>query len=274
MAFIRAGDLVVHYELGGRPDGPVVLFANSLGTNFHVWDAQAAALADRFRVLRYDMRGHGLTDCPPGPYTIAQLGDDARALLDALRIEAAHVVGLSIGGLVAQRLAATAPGRVRSLVLCDTANVIGPPGRWDERIAAVAKDGIESIAEAVLKVWFTPGFLAAQPDIARGVANMLIRTPREGYIACCHALREADLRADDARIDCPTLVVVGDQDASTSPAVARELCAAIKGAWLEIIPQAAHIPTIEQPAALNRLLLDFLDAQPASARAEPALGRV
>ncbi|HEX2116314.1 MAG TPA: alpha/beta fold hydrolase, partial [Alphaproteobacteria bacterium] len=137
MAFVRAGDLVVHYELSGRPDGLVVLFANSLGTNFHVWDAQAAALADRFRVLRYDMRGHGLTDCPPGPYTIAQLGDDARALLDTLNIETAHVCGLSIGGLVAQRLAAAAPARVRSLVLCDTANVIGPPSRWTDRIDAV-----------------------------------------------------------------------------------------------------------------------------------------
>ena len=258
MAFVRAGDLVVHYELDGRADGPVVLFANSLGTNFHVWDAQAAALAGRFRVLRYDMRGHGLTDCPPGPYSIAQLGDDARALLDALDIETAHVCGLSIGGLVAQRLAATVPERVRSLVLCDTANVIGPPSRWDDRIAAIRKGGLQGIVDAVLKAWFTSGFLAAQPDIARGVSNMLTRTPAEGYIGCCHALREADLRADDARIACPTLVVVGDQDAATSPEQARALCAAIKGARLEIMSPAAHIPTIEQPEAMNRLLLDFL----------------
>jgi 3-oxoadipate enol-lactonase len=272
MAFVRAGEMVVHYELGGRRDGPTVLFANSIGTNLEVWEPQAAALAESFRVLRYDMRGHGLTDCPPGPYTIAQLADDARALLDALGIDAAHVCGLSIGGLVAQRLAAAAPERVRSLVLCDTANVIGPPSRWDERIDTVSKGGLASIADAVLKVWFTSGFLAAQPVLARGFANMLVRTPLAGYIGCCHALRTADLRADDARIACPTLVVVGDQDASTPPAVARDLCAAIPGARLEIIREAAHIPTIEQPAALNRLILDFLDT--AAARSEPALGRM
>jgi 3-oxoadipate enol-lactonase len=270
MAFVQAGDIVVHYELAGRADAPVVLFANSLGTNFHVWDAQAAALADRFRVLRYDMRGHGLTDCPAGPYSIEQLGDDARALLDVLKIDSAHVVGLSIGGLVAQQLAASAPGRVRSLVLCDTANVIGPPGRWDDRIAAVSKGGLVSIAEAVTKGWFTPGFVASRPDLVCGATNMLTRTPLAGYIGCCYALREADLRADDAKITCPTLIVVGDQDASTPLAAARELCAAIRGARLEVIANAAHIPAIERPEALNRLLLDFLDAQAAVSRAEPA----
>jgi 3-oxoadipate enol-lactonase len=261
MAFVRAGDLVVHYELSGPPGRPVILFANSLGTSYHVWDAQAAALADRFRVLRYDMRGHGLTDCPPGPYTIAQLGDDARALLDALGVGPVHVCGLSIGGMVAQRLAATAGARVLSLALCDTANRIGPPGRWDDRVAAVSKGGLESIADAVLKVWFTQDFLARRPDDARGMANMLLRTPAAGYIGCCLALRDADLRADDAKIGCPTLVVVGDQDVATSPDAARALSAAIGGARLEVLVQAAHIPAVEQPAALSRLLGDFFDAQ-------------
>lgn len=270
MAFVRTGDIVTHYELGGRKDAPVVLLANSVGTNFHVWDPQATALAERYRVLRYDMRGHGLTDCPAGPYTIAQLSDDARRLLDALGIGSAHVVGLSIGGLVAQSLAAAAPQRVRSLVLCDTANVIGPPSRWDDRIDAVTKGGLASIVDGVLKVWFTAGFLGAHPDIAQGFRTMLSRSPLAGYIACCHALRDADLREDDRKIACPTLVIVGDQDASTSPVAARELCAAIKGAKLEVIANAAHIPTIEQPEALNRLLLEFLDAQSARSRAEPA----
>ena len=274
MAFVRAGDLAVHYELSGPPGRPTILFANSLGTNFHVWDAQEAALADRFRILRYDMRGHGLTDCLRGAYTIAQLADDARALLDVLEIGPVHVCGLSIGGMVAQRLAATAPGRVLSLALCDTANRIGPPSRWDDRVAAVAKGGLESIADAVLKVWFTPDFLAKQPDAARGMANMLVRTPAEGYIGCCLALRDADLRDDEARIKCPTLVVVGDQDVATSPAVARELSNAIGGARLEVLAQAAHIPTVEQPAALNRLLGEFFDTHAAPARREPAPGRV
>jgi pimeloyl-ACP methyl ester carboxylesterase len=146
--------------------------------------------------------------------------------------------------------------------------------RWDDRVAAVTKGGLESIADAVLKVWFTQDFLAQHPDAARGMANMLVRTPAEGYIGCCLALRDADLRADDARIDCPTLVIVGDQDVATSPAAARELSAAIRGARLEVLAQAAHIPTVEQPAAVSRLLGAFFDTQAAPARREKATGRV
>jgi 3-oxoadipate enol-lactonase len=274
MPFVRAGDLMVHYQLSGPPDRPVILFANSLGTNFHVWDAQAGALADRFHILRYDMRGHGLTDCPTGAYTVAQLADDARALLDALQIGPVHVCGLSIGGMVAQRLAATAPGRVLSLALCDTANRIGPPSRWDDRVAAVTKGGVESIADAVLKVWFTQDFLAKQPDKAKGMANMLTRTPAAGYIGCCLALRDADLREDDAKIACPTLVIVGDQDVATSPAAAREMSEAIRGARLEVLAQAAHIPAVEQPDAVSRLLGAFFDTQAAQQRREKATGSV
>lgn len=277
MAFVRVGDLVVHYDLTGAPQRPTVVFANSLGTNFHVWDAQCMALAKRFRILRYDMRGHGLTDCPPsggGGYTIDRLAKDALALLDVLQIGAVHFCGLSIGGMVGQRLAATAPDRVRSLVLCDTANRIGPPSRWEERIAAVSKGGLAGLADGVMKVWFTQRFLAEQPDKVQGMTNMLIRTPAEGYIGCCLALRDADLRDDDTKIACPTLIVVGEQDPSTPPDAARELNLAIRGSRLEVLPQAAHIPTIEQSAALNRLLRNFLDGQVSRMPAKPAIGRV
>lgn len=277
MAFVRAGGLVVHCDLMGPTGAPVVLLSNSLGTNFHVWDAQAAALAGRFRVLRYDMRGHGLTDCPPagdGGYTIDRLAQDAVALIDALSIDRVHFCGLSIGGMVGQRFAATAPERVISLVLCDTASRIGPASRWDDRITAVSKGGIEAIAEAVLKVWFTQGFLSNRPEAGRGYANMLIRTPVQGYIGGCAAVRDADLRIDDASIECPTLVVVGDQDQSTPPAAARELAQAICGARLEVVAGAAHIPTVEQPAALNRLLNEFFSAHAAAPASEPERRRV
>jgi 3-oxoadipate enol-lactonase len=276
MAFVRAGDLIVHYDLTGPPDAPTILFANSLGTNFHVWDPQAAALVGRFRVLRYDMRGHGLTECPPASddgYSVDRLAKDAVALLDVLQIGSVHFIGLSVGGMVGQRLAATAPDRVLSLTLCDTASRIGPASRWDDRIAAVSKGGLEAIADAVLKVWFTPDFLSRQPDTARGYANMLVRTPAQGYIGCCAAIRDADLRQDDARIQCPTLVVVGDQDPATPPSAARELSEAIRGARLETIEGAAHIPAVEQPAILNRLLGDFLDTH-AGATEEPKRRRV
>jgi 3-oxoadipate enol-lactonase len=270
MSFIQANGLNMHYEWSGRADGPVLLFANSLGTNFHVWDPQAAFLANRFRILRYDMRGHGLTDCPLVPeggpgYTIDMLADDALALFDALKVKRAHVCGLSIGGLVAQRVAAKAGDRVAALVLCDTANRIGPPQIWTDRAAAVRKGGVAAIADAVMTRWFTPKFLTERKAEAAGMKNMLSRTPGDGYIGCCYAIRDADLRDDDTKIVAPTLVIVGDQDAATSPAAAKEMSEAIKGARLEIVTGAAHIPTIEQPAAINRLLDDFLGAQRAAA---------
>jgi 3-oxoadipate enol-lactonase len=263
MPFIAAGALATHYELRGPEGAPTILFANSLGTNFHVWDPQAAALAGRYRILRYDMRGHGLTDCPPAPegFTIAELVADALALLDALGIAEAHLCGLSIGGMVAQGLAVRAPKRVRSLILCDTALAIGPPANWDQRIAAVRGGGVASIEAAVLARWFTPRFLAGRPVEARGMANMLTRTPAEGYIGACLALRAADFRRDSAAIRCPTLVVVGGQDLATPPALAEALAGVIPGATLRRLPDAAHIPTIEQPAALNEIIADFLAAR-------------
>ncbi|HWK47057.1 MAG TPA: 3-oxoadipate enol-lactonase [Stellaceae bacterium] len=265
MSFIKAADLAVHYDLSGPADAPVVMFANSLGTNFHVWDAQRDALAGQFRVLRYDMRGHGLTDCPTptdaaAGYTIDQLAGDAVALLDALDLERVHFCGLSIGGMVAQRLGAMVPARLYSLVLCDTASRIGTAATWQDRVAAIRAGGMASIADAVMTRWFTPAFFEREPAALSGFRNMLARTPVDGYAGCCLAIRDADLRADCARITCPTQVVVGDQDASTPPALVRETAASIAGADLSIIEGAGHIPTAEQPEALNRILLRFLSA--------------
>jgi 3-oxoadipate enol-lactonase len=269
MPFIRAGGLVVHYDLCGPEGAEIVMFSNSLGTNFHVWDPQAAALSRNYRVLRYDKRGHGLTECPAGEgYTIAQLAQDAIALLDALAIERVHFCGLSIGGMIGQKLAATAPRRIVSLTLCDTANRIGPPPMWDERIAAIRAGGLASLAPATLTRWFTPGFLAAHDEVGVGIAAMLTRTPAAGYIGCSLAIRDADLASDDALIRCPTLVVVGEQDPATPVASAQALVAAIAGARLEIVADAAHISPIEQPAQVTALLADFLTASSASTDAE------
>lgn len=259
MAFVAAGGITVHHDLAGPAGAPVVLFANSIGTSFHIWDAQAAALSGRFRVLRYDMRGHGLTDATPGPYGMDTLADDALAMLDALAIDRAHVCGLSIGGMMAQRMAAKAPHRVASLMLCDTASRIGPPSVWDDRIAAIRERGMPAIAQGVMTRWFTERFRAEQADRVRGYANMLGRTTAEGYIGCAMAIRNADLGADAARIACPTLVLVGDQDAATPPALARELAETIPGARFALLPDAAHIPCVEQPEALTAQLLPFLE---------------
>lgn len=263
MAFIRTGDITVHYVLEGPESAPVVMLSNSLGTSLPVWDAQAAALRGKYRVLRYDTRGHGLTDATPAGdtgYTMDQLADDAAALIKALGLKRVHLCGLSIGGMLGQRLAAKAPELLASLVLCDTAPYMNPQV-WDERIAAIRQGGLEVVAEGTMQRWFTGRFHAAQPDAVKGIRNMLVRTPAEGYIGCAYAIRNMDLRADDAKIICPTLIVVGEDDPATPVSAAREMNAAIKGSKLVIIPQSAHIVTVEQPAALNRALGEFLGAQ-------------
>lgn len=263
MPFIAANGITVHYDLAGPDDAPVLLFANSIGTSFHIWDAMVPALARRWRLLRYDMRGHGLTEATPvgdggSGYSMDLLADDVLALMDALGIARAHVCGLSIGGMVAQRLAVKAPERVDALVLCDTAGLIGPPSVWTDRIAAIRARGLPSIAEGVMARWFTQRFRAERPDLVRGYVTMLGRTDRDGYIGCGMAIRDADLRADNARIAARTLVVVGDEDAATPPALARELAESIPGALLAAIPGAAHLPCVEQPAALAAIIDDFL----------------
>ncbi|WP_207479121.1 3-oxoadipate enol-lactonase [Arenibaculum pallidiluteum] len=261
MPFVRAGGLTVHYDLTAPEGAPTVLFSNSLGTNLHVWDPVMPALAGRYRILRYDMRGHGMTDAPPAGagYSIDVLAGDALALLDALGIGRVHVCGLSIGGMVAQKLGVTAPDRVASLILCDTANRIGPPSNWDARVAAIRANGIESIADAVMERWFTPRFRADRPEIVQGAVNMMTRTPVEGYIGCALAVRDADLAADDARIACPTLVLAGDQDLATPPDLVEATARAIPGASFALIPSASHIPCMEQPDALARQIRGFLD---------------
>ena len=258
MAFIAANGLTVNYDLRGPVGAPVVMFANSLGTSLAAWDAQVATLAQRYRILRYDMRGHGLSEAPPAPYTMDQLADDALALVAALQLERVHFCGLSIGGMVAQRLAAKAPRHIASVTLCDTASVIGPPKIWDDRVAAIRSGGMAAIVEGVLARWFTDGFRKDSPVVVRGFANMLARAPVEGYAGCCLAIRDADLRSDAARIRCPTLVVVGEEDVVTPPSAAQELAAAIKGAHVTLIEGAAHIPIAERPDAVTGLLSEFL----------------
>jgi len=261
MPFSRAGGLTVHYDLAGPQDGPLVVLLNSLGTNVRLWDTQVPALAERHRVVRYDMRGHGLSAGPPErEYTIAQLADDLADLLDALAIERATLVGLSIGGVVAQRFAAAYPARTERLVLCATGNRIGTAELWNERMETAEREGIAALAEGTLGRWFTPAMHAARPTDVDGFRLMLTRTPVAGYVGCCAALRDADLAADDARISAPTLVIAGSDDPSTPPALCAALRDAIPGARLEVIDSAAHILNVERPDAFNRVLHAFLGA--------------
>ncbi|HVA16049.1 MAG TPA: 3-oxoadipate enol-lactonase [Stellaceae bacterium] len=264
MPFVRAGDITVHYVLEGPENAPVVMLSNSLGTSLALWDAQAAVLRGKYRVLRYDTRGHGLTDAPDvgeAGYTMDLLADDAAALMKALGLRRVHLCGLSIGGMLGQKLAAKAPELLASLILVDTASQMSQ-SVWDERIAAIRKSGgIAVTVDGTMERWFTKPFREREPATIAGIRNMYLRTPMAGYLGCALAIRNMDLRPDDARIVCPTLIIVGEEDPATPVASARTLNTAIKGSKLTIIPQAAHIVAIEQPAAVTRALGDFLAAQ-------------
>ncbi len=259
MAFTRLGDTVVHHEAAGSPGAPAIALVNSLGTDLRVWDALTPHLAGRFRLVRYDKRGHGLTDLAPGPCTIAGLAGDLARLLDRLGVGAAVVCGLSIGGMVAQALADARPDLVRGLVLMDTAHKIGTAGTWQQRIDAVRARGIEAIADAVLERWFAPPFREERPDELAGWRNMLTRTPVEGYLACCAAIRDADLTEQARRLAVPTLCLVGDADGSTPPELVRELAGLIPGSRFQVIAPAGHLPCVEQPEAVAGAMLTFLE---------------
>jgi 3-oxoadipate enol-lactonase len=262
MPKIQANGIALHYELSGPPGAPLVVLSNSLGTRLEMWDRQMPALTQRYRVLRYDSRGHGRSDAPEGPYTIDLLAADAVALLDALGIERAHFCGLSKGGMIGQMLGAKHGERLRSLTLCSTACHMPPRQLWDERIRTVRTAGMAALTDGVVERWFTEAF-RAQPSIAvEGVRQMLLETPPQGYAACCAAIRDMDLRETIRAIRLPTLVIVGAQDPGTPPEKAEEIHARIPGAHLEVIPDAAHLLNIEQDVAFDASLLAFLDRQP------------
>lgn len=249
------------YRLDGPREAPVLLFANSLGSRLEVWDAQAAAFAGPYRVLRYDGRGHGRSDAPAGAYGLDRLGRDAVALLDALEIERAHVCGLSLGGVIGQWLGFRAPERLRSLVLANTAAFMGPPDPWEGRIAAVRSGGMAALTESVLARWFTPAFLASAPDRVAAVREMLLGTPAAGYAGCCAAIRDMDLRPTAPLIRTPVSVIVGAHDPSTPPAEGRWLAEAIPEARLVTL-DSAHLSNVEQAGAFTAALAAHLDALP------------
>ncbi|MFS3136876.1 3-oxoadipate enol-lactonase [Gluconacetobacter sacchari] len=252
--FVTLSDLNVNVRLDGPPGAPALLLLHSLGTSSDIWDGLVGALSGGFRIIRPDMRGHGLTGVTPGPYTIEGLAADACAVLDALGVEAAHVAGVSIGGLIAQAMALHAPARVRSLVLIDTAPVFPTEASWRERAALVRATGLAGMADAVMGRWITPAGL--DTPAARGLRQIFLRTDPEGYAAACEALAACDLSARIGTIAVPTLVVVGEDDPSTPVATARALADSVPSSRLVILPQASHIPTVEQPDAVAAALLD------------------
>jgi 3-oxoadipate enol-lactonase len=245
-----------HVEAG---QGDVVLMGASLGTTHAMWDAQAGPLAERFRVVRFDHRGHGGSPVPPGPYTIAGLGGDVLALLDALGIERASYVGLSLGSMVGIWLAANAPERVERLVLVGTAAHLPPPEGWEERAQEVERAGtVAAVADGVLARWLTPAYAERHPDVVERLRGMLAATSPEAYAACCRALGAMDLRDDARRIRARTLVVAGAQDPSTPPEHGKAIAEAIPDSRYELLDPSAHIIAIERADDVTRLLLEHL----------------
>lgn len=259
---ITANGLRVNWQLTGPEDAPVVVLSHSLGSSGIMWEWQVPMLVERFRVLRYDTRGHGGTDAPAGPYSLDELGDDAFGLLDALDIERVHWVGLSMGGMIGQNLALRRPGRLASLVLCDTTSEIPEEAKsmWDERIATAEMQGLAPLCEGTMERWFTPAFLARNPEEVQIIREEFLKTPTSGYVGCCQAIRELDYTSRLASIAMPVQIIVGAGDPSTPPAVSEMMHERIAGSTLAVIPDAAHLSNVEQPRAFNNALMRFLMA--------------
>lgn len=251
----------IAYRFDGPEDAPVVILSNSLSSNLSMWDDQMAALTARYRVLRYDQRGHGESEATPGPYSFDLLADDARGLLDRLGIESVHFVGLSMGGMTGMNLGVRHPDILKSLVLCDTSAHMPPPEMWDERIALAREQGMAATSEPTLARWFTAPFHVAQPDAIERVRRMIDTTPVEGYAGCCGAIQAMDQTESISAIDMPTSVIVGADDPSTPVSASRTIHQRIAGSELVVIEGAAHLSNIEQTGVFNAALLDFLSRQ-------------
>ena len=249
----------IAYRFDGPAKGRAVLLSNSLMSNYDMWDWTIPALTDRYRVLRYDTRGHGRSGSVPGPYTMEMLADDAAGLLDALGIAAAHVVGLSMGGMIGQQLAARYAGKVLSLALCDTASEMPPRGMWEERLEIARRDGVAGLAEGTIKRWFTAPFIERAPADIDKVRAIILTTSRDGYIGCASAVRDMAQTTMLLRIHAPTLIMTGRQDPACTVDQATILQRVIDGSKLLIIEDAAHLSNIEQPKAFNFALRDFID---------------
>lgn len=256
MKIFDTGDVRLHYRVDGPEDGAPVVFANSLGTDMRLWDPILPMLPEGLRIIRYDKRGHGLSSCPPAPYSMGALITDVERLLDFLGVRQCVFVGLSIGGMIGQGLATKRLDLVRAMVLSNTAAKIGNPDMWAERIATVEKDGIESLADAVMERWFAADF-RARPELELW-RNMLVRGEDAGYAGCCAAISGSDFYTPTASLRLPLLGIAGSEDGATPPDLVRETIDLVPGSKFHLIRKAGHLPCVEQPREYAGVLSDFL----------------
>lgn len=260
MSFATADGVTLHYRLDGDDGLPLLVLSNGLGTELSMWDAQIPVLRHAFRVLRYDTRGHGASSAPSRSFSIEDLGRDVLALLDRAGVACAHFCGLSMGGMIGMWLGINAPDRLNGLVLANTAARIGPPTMWNERIDVVNAKGMKAISDAAVARWFTPDFIARQPDAVAEVKAAMERTSAEGYVRCCAAVRDADFRETIAGIGTPLLAISGAHDVATPPADGLYLAQRIAGSR-SLTLDTAHLSNIESPREFGYAVRSFCQTQ-------------
>ncbi len=253
----------VHHVADGPEDAPVVVLSGSLGSTLRMWDPQVASLASEFRVVRYDHRGHGQSPTPDGPYSIADLGADALALLDRIGAQRVCFAGLSIGGMVGMWLAANAPDRIDRLALLCTSPRFPPPEAWAQRAALVREHGTAAVANSIVQRWFTRGFAERTPEVTARMRAMVASTPAEGYAGCCDALEKADMHPELSRITAPTMVVAGADDPASPPEHGERITSDVHGAQLRVLDSAAHLASWERADIVNDLLREHVRGAPA-----------
>jgi 3-oxoadipate enol-lactonase len=259
MGQLKIGSESFNVEIEGPDDAPVLMLSNSLGTDLHMWEPQMTELTKRFRVVRYDSRGHGQSVADEGPYSIAMLGRDALAIMDALDLHQVNWLGLSMGGMVGQWLLANAPKRIMRAVLANTSSYMPDSRPWNSRILTVQKEGMGAIAQTVVDRWFTPEFQGRDPAAVERIATMLRHVPPQGYVAACAAVRDMDLRETIRTADKPVLVIAGTRDPATPAPLGREIAASIRGAaYVEF--DTAHLSNIERPEEFTAAVVKFLTA--------------
>jgi 3-oxoadipate enol-lactonase len=248
----------LHYRSDGQPGAPVLVLSHAMGLSLAMWEPQMPRLSRDFRVIRYDHRGHGRSPVPPGPYRLRDLGRDLLNLLDSLELDRVSFCGISLGGMVGLWLAAHEPSRLDRLVACCSAPRMLHPQDYVARAETVRRDGMSSVAEAVLARWFTSSFVSNQPETVDAIRRLLVSTAAEGYAATCEALAEMDQREDLQRIGAPTLVIAAELDQATPPEQSQEMAERIPRARLAIIQAASHLANIEQPEAVTDKILEHL----------------
>ena len=260
---VQAGDIQINYEISGKDNGPVVMMSHALGSSSIMWEPQLTALEGRYRLLRFDTRGHGLSDVPEGAYTLDQLAGDALSILDTLGIDKVHFVGLSMGGMIGQCLALSNADRLISLTLCDTAAVIPDEAQptWQERIDTTRKNGMAAGVDDTMERWFTGAYLSQAPPAVDTIRDQFLRTTVGGFIGCSEAIRRLNYLNQLSFIQLPVLIIVGEDDPGTPVSASEAMHAKIESSELVVIPSAAHLSNIEQTEAFNEALVSFLDRQ-------------